>query len=153
MKKSSGFTLIEIIISIALIAMLAVGIASINTLSIKLGAKGRKKDIAYNIARSICELYKSDGTLYSLAASDINVYKYINSMDDITSIEHLILNSDGVYSEEDREQIINEGGNEGYTVIIKIRKVSLNPEMEAIFTKVIENGGEETDGVVLNASK
>lgn len=89
MKK--GFTLVEVVVSIAIIAILILSIASLNMSSIRTNKMVRQKDNAYNIAKAICEMYKSDNDCSYVPGSTT---VHINSIDDIKDINTLITSPD-----------------------------------------------------------
>jgi prepilin-type N-terminal cleavage/methylation domain-containing protein len=88
MKK--GFTLVEVIISIALIAILVLSISSLNAMSFKTNKMVRQRDNAYNIAKAICEAYKADKHSYSLSTT--KAYANIESLNDIdiTNVDNMV---------------------------------------------------------------
>lgn len=150
MKK--GFTLIEVIITIAMISLLILSISCLTSLSIKINLKADRRDEIFNIARSVCEIYKSDSNYYSNIGTDINIYKYVNSLTDIQSINNLILNKNGNYIEPNYNEIINDGKVYKYTLILKIKRILNTGNMEMLCIEVIRNG-EELMKISMNAAK
>lgn len=150
MKK--GFTLIETIIAIAMISFLILAISGLTSLSIKMNLEANRKDEIFNIARSICEIYKSNMDNYSSDGTEINIYKYVNNLSDIQSINNLILNKDGNYNESNYNNIINSNNGFKYTLILKIKKTLTVEDMEVLGIEVVRNDGELMK-ISMNAAK
>lgn len=150
MKK--GFTVIEVIVAVSVIAMLILVISGLTSMSIKMNLQTSRLDESFNIASSICEIYKSNTDTYSSIENEVKIYKYINSLSDIQSINNLILNKTGDYTETNLDGIIN--GNTGfkYTLILKIKKISSAEGMEALWIQVIKNDGKQIK-ISMNAAK
>jgi prepilin-type N-terminal cleavage/methylation domain-containing protein len=150
MKK--GFTLIEVIISIALVCILILAIAGLSVMSAKTAQTAKERDEVFNIARSICEIYKSNSSFYSSPGSEVNIYKYINNVSDIEGINSLINNRDGYYSESNFNQIINANQTFKYTLILKIKRISSDIDMETLSVEAVKNDGKITR-IKLTAAK
>lgn len=89
--RKKGFALIEVLISIVLIGILIATICSINLSAAKIKAMSRKKDEAFNLARGVCEMFKSERREFK--EDDYKtLYKPVNSIDDIESIEGILKN-------------------------------------------------------------
>lgn len=150
MKK--GFTLIEVIIAISMIALLILVISGLSSMSIKMNQETNKMDESFNIARSICEMYKSNADNYSIIGTEINIYKYINNLSDINSINNLITNKNGNYDVSEFDEITNSNTGFKYTLILKIKRIS-NPEnMEVLWIEVVKND-EKHMKISMNAAK
>lgn len=137
MKK--GFTLIEIIISIALISLLILSISGLISISIKMNLEADKRDKCFNIAGSICEIYKAASDTYSNSGTEISIYKYINDLSDFQSINNVIQNKDGEYTESNFTEIINNSNGFKYTLILKIKKLQNIENMECLWIDVVRN--------------
>lgn len=137
MKK--GFTLIEVIVAIAAIAMIILAISGLTSISIKMNREADRRDESFNIARSLCEIYKSDSTFYSSAGTEINIYKYINSLSDVESINSIIQSKNGEWCESNYEEIISNNSGFKYTLILKIKRIQNIEEMEGLWIEVIRN--------------
>lgn len=150
MKK--GFMLIEVIIAVSIIAMLILVISQIISMSIKMNLKAYKMDEEFNIARGVCEMYISDTDTYTGIDSEINIYKYLNNISEIQSINQLIASPNGQYNESNLNEIINSNREYKYTLILKIKRISNSENMEALWVDVINNIGTPTK-VSMNAAK
>jgi prepilin-type N-terminal cleavage/methylation domain-containing protein len=148
----NGFTLIETIIAISMISLLILAIYSLTSLSIKMNLEANRKDEIFNIARSICEIYKSNNDNYSNSENEINIYKYVNSLSGIQSINNLILNKDGYYNESNYNKILNSNNGFKFTLILKIKKISTVENMELLYIEVVRNDGELMK-ISMNAAK
>lgn len=141
-----GFTLIETIISIGLITMLIIAVSSVNMMSVKMNASTRGRDSAFNIARGICEVFRSEDEIYE--EYNVRVYKYIDDINEISNIKYLFENRDGNAS-DDSTAI---GGNtKRYTVFIELEKSIINggelsssPRFKKLKVKVVERGREKS---------
>lgn len=91
MKTKGGFILIEVILSLALIAIFVGTICSITLSAARIKAISEKKDDAFNIARGICEMFKSE-TGEFLDADYRTLYKPIDNLSEIDSIEDIMKN-------------------------------------------------------------
>jgi prepilin-type N-terminal cleavage/methylation domain-containing protein len=148
----NGFTLIETIIAISMISLLILAIYSLTSLSIKMNLEANRKDEIFNIARSICEIYKSNNDNYSNSENEINIYKYVNSLSGIQSINNLILNKDGYYNESNYNKILNSNNGFKFTLILKIKKISTVENMELLYIEVVRNDGALMK-ISMNAAK
>ncbi len=137
MKK--GFTLIEIIVAVAAIALMILAISGLTGISIRMNKEALKKDESFNLARSICELYKSDDCIYSGTEAELNIYKYVNSLSDVLSINSIVENKDGNFNEGNYGEIIAEGREFDYTLILKFKRIEGVEEMEGLWVEVIRN--------------
>lgn len=150
MKK--GFTLIEVIIAVLIISLMILSISGLVSMSLKMNSEADKMSESFNIARSICEMYKSNTDTYSNPGTEINIYKYINTLWDIQSINDLIINKNGDYIEADFNEIINGSSGFKYTLILKIKKIANSEKMEALWIEIIKNDGELMK-ISMNAAK
>jgi prepilin-type N-terminal cleavage/methylation domain-containing protein len=142
-----GFTLIEVVVSAALISILILAISSSNLMSVKINRITRVRDGAFNLARGICEMYKVQDISDSYYNSGA-VFKYINSSEEIEHLKALFDNSDGVYT---GQELSTSSRSEGYIVILEPVRiyppiVSSYPVPELITLRVTvrENGGHES---------
>lgn len=119
MKTKKGFLLVEALISLMLIGILIVTVCSINLTAAKIKSVSKKKDEAFNTARGICEMYKSERGEFK-DGDYKTLYKPINSIDEITSIDDIIKNGTGAYSSLD-SAVLN---NKKYVVMINLAKKS-----------------------------
>lgn len=140
MKK--GFTLIEVIVAIAMISLLILAITGLTSMSIKMNLEANKRDESFNVARSICEIYKSSSDTYSSVETEVNIYKYINSLSEVQSINHIIENKDGYYNEANYNEVINGNNCFKYTLILKIKRILNNENMEGMWIELLRNDGE-----------
>lgn len=150
MKK--GFTLIEAIITVAMVSLLILAISGLTSMSIRTNIKASKRDESFNIARGICEIYKANTDNYSVAETEISIYKYINSLLDIQSINEIIRSKDGDYLEEDYDEVVNGNNGLKYTLILKIKRITSMEEMEIIYVEIVRNDGEQFK-ISFNAAK
>lgn len=115
--RKKGFALIEVLLSIMLIGILIATICSINLSAAKIKAMSRKKDEAFNIARGVCEMFKSERREFK--EDDYKtLYKPVNSIDEIESIEGIFKNE----VESCNSLNIATAKNKKYVVMINLSK-------------------------------
>lgn len=140
-----GFTLIETVISLALVAILIVAVSGVNMMSIRVNSKTRGRDSAFNTARGICEIFRSENEVYE--EYGIWVYKYIDDIGEIGSIKWIFQNRDGTAA---GEELTATGGNKRYTVFLRLERGSLNgggaqsPGFKILRVKVFERNRENS---------
>lgn len=150
MKK--GFTLIEVIVAIAAAALLILAISGLTGISLRMNRETSVSDEGFNIARSICEMYKSEDDMYSGTGDEIYVFKYINNLSDIHSVKGIIQNKDGDFYEGNYEDIITEGSDFKYTLILKIKKLEVIEDMEGLWIVIVRND-KKLVGFKMNTAK
>lgn len=137
MKK--GFTLIEVIVAIAAIVLLILAISGLTGISLRMNGKTSNMDESFNIARSICEMYKSEDNILKGTETELNIYKYINGLSDIQSIEGIVESRDGSLREGNYDEIHTGSSDLKYTLILKFKKLDGMEEMEGLWIEVIRN--------------
>lgn len=118
-----GFTLIEVIISVALVAILILTVSSMNLFSVRTNRSTRGRDGAFNLARGLCELYKVqelEDSLYNHGA----VFKYLSSIEDIENINDIFEDSEGIYT---GQELIVPSRSEGYVAVLEAVRVYAPP--------------------------
>lgn len=139
-----GFTLIETVISLALVAILIVVVSGVNMMSIRVNSITRGRDSAFNTARGICEIFRSEDEVYE--EYDKWVFKYINDAGEIESIKWIFNNRDGI---SENGKLAAGGSDKRYTVLVKLEKSSINgaltaPTFKILRVKVVEKGREKS---------
>lgn len=126
-----GLTLIEIVVSAALISIVIIAISALNLTNIKTNNINKENDEAFNIARSVCEMFKSECEL----VPNKSVVAYIDRLDDINdSISGMILIEPDLRN-KDFEQIMNSNLNKKkYALLIE---TSLNNQFNVLKVTVI----------------
>lgn len=80
MKK--GFTLIEVVIALAIIAILVLAISSSNLTNAKTNRVTANREDSFSIAKAICEKYKSEKYI----VNDKKVVIYVDNLDDLNQV-------------------------------------------------------------------
>ncbi|EYE89734.1 hypothetical protein Q428_01390 [Fervidicella metallireducens AeB] len=95
MKINKGFTLVEVIVSIALLAILLISVSILNLMSIRMNIAARQRDKVFYIAKGICEIYSSEDINFT---EDLykSVYKGIDDLSEVTGIVDIFKNNDGI---------------------------------------------------------
>lgn len=124
MKK--GFTLIETIVSIGLVAMLVVVLSGLNLMSIKVNYQTKSRDGSFNLARGICEVFKSENGIYGRSEA-VRIFKYIDDVSEIKNIGEIIINADGSFEEISLCYISD---SKRFTAFIEIEEMNFGIEYE-----------------------
>jgi prepilin-type N-terminal cleavage/methylation domain-containing protein len=126
-----GFSLIETVVSAALIAILIVAISALNLTNIKTYYINSDKDESFNIARGICEMFKSEEEVIPHKC----VVSYINHIDDISDNISDIVQAEHNLVNINFEQISNNNlGKKRYALIIE---TSVNNQLNVLRVTVI----------------
>jgi prepilin-type N-terminal cleavage/methylation domain-containing protein len=141
-----GFTLIEIVVSAALISIVIIAISALNLINIKTSIISYEKDEAFNIARGVCEMFKCEGEVMPQK----NVVAYINHLGDIQNNVSYIVNTEPEIVNKDFEQIkSNNLGKDRFALLIetsvqqgfnilKVTVISMNEFYNAVSLLVIK---------------
>lgn len=118
MKMKKGFTLVEVIVSIALLAILLISVSFLNLMSIRMNIEARQRDKVFYIAKGICEMYRAEDIRFT---EDLykSVYKGIDDLSEVTGIVDILKNNDGIYNDGDNIVPVVE---KKYIVLLSLQK-------------------------------
>lgn len=142
-KCKKGFTIVEVIISIAILAILILVIGNSNITTFKINGRVRKRDKLFNTAKGICELYKA-WNIDAYDGSYKKVYYNYNDIYDIEGLEYLFLNGDMEYKSD---------GNR-YTLLLELSRLPIagdigESSIDINLLKVTVYDNQKGDNIVL----
>ncbi|TDT61965.1 prepilin-type N-terminal cleavage/methylation domain-containing protein [Fonticella tunisiensis] len=146
-----GFTLIEVVASIAIIAMLVLAIGALNSGNIKTNKTTLNRDSSFNIAMAICEKFKSEAT----TVDEKTAVLYINSLNDLDGYIITDLVNSTTETPNTDIQSIRDGNSSHklYAVVIEgFNKTIGGVNLNMLKVKVITMD-KENNGVTLQVSK
>jgi prepilin-type N-terminal cleavage/methylation domain-containing protein len=136
MKK--GFTLIEVVIAIAIIAMLVLAISSLNLTNAKTNRTTANREDSFSIAKAVCEKYKSEKYI----VDNRKVMIYVNNLEELNQVFNSYSGS--------AAQVVNKGpeitdtsynsiksgniSNKKYAVLMQGSKGELNAIKVTVFS-------------------
>lgn len=116
MKNKKGFTLIEAAAAAAVISSILISICNLYIRNINIYKMSEEKDTAFNIARTVCEIYKSESKNINNEFTAL----YVNDIEEIPTDLNMLVNKSTSISKDDIDTVINLNfQNKSYGVIVK----------------------------------
>lgn len=146
--KNKGFTLIEVVIAILVLAIIIIPIFNINFMAYKNTYNTLNKDKEYNITRSICEKFNGETGIIQ----NKTVVIYLNDINEITqamSVTNTIANEIS-FSNIDYDNIKNNNfNNKRYAIIMN----GLQTEYLSVLRVTTLSMGKSDNGVSLRIAR
>lgn len=146
MKYKNGFTMVEAVVSTAIIAILLLSISSSNLLSIRTSEDTIQMDEEFNIARSICEEFKcenvnvgnSQTVLYIDNLSEIpqDIVGIINNSEKINTIDYMSIKQRNTCNK--KYALLIKGFQNNMLYGIDVTIFSMNNENKGIKLQVVK---------------
>lgn len=115
-----GFTLLEVVICIAIIAIIVLPLATLNMSNIRQNKTTFNREEAYSIAKAACEKFKSE----ALLVNDSSVTLYVNSVDDLYQM--LTAHSDSIVRLINGGTSMTDNTGKKYSITLKGVRGDLN---------------------------